>query len=541
MLIPSTIRGKLVLVMLLAIAGLFLVTVSSLLSEKASLKQDRMVKTRHLVESAVSLVAHFQDKQQKGEMSEADAKAAALAALKALRYDKTEYFWVNDMTPNVVMHPIKPELDGKDASGIKDPTGKALFVAFVDVVKKDGAGFVEYMWPKPGFDEPMPKISYVQGFTPWGWIIGSGIYIDDINRIFRETATKLVSVALAVSALLGGIIFLLVRSISGRIDEIKTAIQTTEETRDLSRRIVVMGKDEISTIGASFNHLVGSFQEVIRRVIADSHQVMALSSNLSRSAGHVAAGSMEQSQASAAMAAALEETRSSIGQVAGNSSDAHKIAETAGELSLQGEKIVDGAATEMTRIAAAVQESAQRIELLDQMSDQISSIVNSIKEIADQTNLLALNAAIEAARAGEQGRGFAVVADEVRKLAERTANSTEEITRMIHSIHGSTQEAVQAMNEGSSRVAGGVALARDAGRSMADIRDGASQVIAAVSDIANALQEQSLATQSVVENVERIVAMADRNSSETGEIAGSAEQLESLAKALQDTVDSFKV
>jgi methyl-accepting chemotaxis protein len=537
----STIRSKLIFVLALSIAGLLLVTSIALYVERDTLMQDRKDKTRNLVEVAATLLEHYHAKQEAGELSEADAKAAALAAIKKLRYDKTEYFWINDMVPNVVMHPIKAELDGKNVSDMKDPNGLALFVEFVKVVQAQGEGFVAYEWPKAGSDRPVPKISYVKGFQPWGWVIGSGIYIDDVNRLFLGTALKLGLITLFGSIVMGAILVVLLRGIGVSIHEIRSAMRSIGETRDLTRRVPIQGRDEMASVGRAFNQMVENFQTVIHRVVDSSHEVMDLTMRLSHSATTVAHGSNEQSNASTAMAAALEETRASIETVASNSADAHRIAEEAGRLSLSGETIVEDAASEMTRIAGAVQDSARQIENLDQMSDQISSIVNVIKEIADQTNLLALNAAIEAARAGEQGRGFAVVADEVRKLAERTAQSTVEITRMIEQIHTGTVGAVGSMQEGSTRVHEGVTLTRNAGEAMAQIRVGANQVIAAVSDIADALREQNAATQLVVQNVEHIVSMADRNSQETDEIARSAESLESLARALQDTVDSFKV
>ncbi len=537
----STIRSKLIFVLALSITGLLLVTSIALYVERDTLMQDRKDKTRNLVEVAASLLEHYHAKQEAGELSEADAKAAALSAIKKLRYDKTEYFWINDMVPNVVMHPIKAELDGKNVSDMKDPNGLALFVEFVKVVQAQGEGFVAYEWPKAGSDRPVPKISYVKGFQPWGWVIGSGIYIDDVNHLFLSTALKLGLITLFGSIVMGAILVVLLRGIGVSIHEIRSAMRSIGETRDLTRRVPIQGRDEMASVGRAFNQMVENFQTVIHRVVDSSHEVMDLTMRLSRSATTVAHGSNEQSNASSAMAAALEETRASIETVASNSADAHRIAEEAGRLSLSGETIVEDAASEMTRIAGAVQDSARQIENLDQMSDQISSIVNVIKEIADQTNLLALNAAIEAARAGEQGRGFAVVADEVRKLAERTAQSTVEITRMIEQIHTGTVGAVGSMQEGSTRVHEGVTLTRNAGEAMAQIRVGANQVIAAVSDIADALREQNAATQLVVQNVEHIVSMADRNSQETDEIARSAESLESLARSLQDTVDSFKV
>jgi len=202
---------------------------------------------------------------------------------------------------------------------------------------------------------------------------------------------------------------------------------------------------------------------------------------------------------------------------------------------------VRGAAVEMSKIAESVNQSSQFIQKLGEDSNQISAIVNVIKEIADQTNLLALNAAIEAARAGEQGRGFAVVADEVRKLAERTARSTEEITAMIASIQSGTQQAVASMQVGSTRVTEGVAMANRAGDSMKQISDGSNQVIAAVIDISSALREQSVASNHAAQNVEKIALMTEENSVVANEIAGESKKLEVMASTLESAVSRFKV
>jgi methyl-accepting chemotaxis protein len=286
--------------------------------------------------------------------------------------------------------------------------------------------------------------------------------------------------------------------------------------------------------------MIQSFQKIIQQVISNSRGVMQAAGKLSESSRHVALSSQNQNEATATMAAAVEEMKTSIDHVSGSSQETNNIARTAGELSTQGSEVVMGAASEMSKIAVSVKKSSQFIKELGDQSNQISAIVNAIKEIADQTNLLALNAAIEAARAGEQGRGFAVVADEVRKLAERTGRSTEEITGMIHSIQSGTKQAVESMHEGGARVTEGVAMANRAGDSMTQIRDGANQVISAVSDISSALREQSMASNQVAQSVEEIARMTEENSVAANEIASEAQNLERLAGALEDAVSRFK-
>lgn len=191
-LINVNVNRKLWLIIGSSLAGIIVLISMSLVFLKDGLIREREHMTRHLVETAHSVINSYYKMALDGKMSQEEARASAAAAVNAMRYDDRdmEYFWINDMQPKVVMHPIKPELNGKDVSDFKDPSGKRLFVEFVHMVKAKKAGFVYYLWPKPGFDKPVLKVSYVKGFEPWGWIVGSGIYLDDINAIFWNSARQ---------------------------------------------------------------------------------------------------------------------------------------------------------------------------------------------------------------------------------------------------------------------------------------------------------------------------------------------------------------
>lgn len=561
-----SIKTRLLLVIVLALLGMLAVSAFALMAEKSTLLEDRKIKTRHLVEAAQGVLAHYHAQQKSGVLSEEAAKQAAIATLKSMRYEEKEYFWVNDFTapvPRMVMHPTVPALDGKilDAEKFNCATSmqagldgaweqtdgkKNLFVAFNEVANRSGQGFVTYNWPKPKTGggtttELFTKLSYVKKFDDWNWLVGSGIYIDDIENIFWKRAGWLISIVLVVTALIGGLLLMLIRSISRPLGELRDAMKTIQTTQDLSRRVTLHSRDEIGEIGNSFNEMVNSFQTIIHQVVNGVREVMSSAAHLSEASQHVAESSSRQSDAAGSMAATVEEMSVSIDHVADNSKDTFSIAQQAGVLSTQGGEIVHGAATEMSRIADSVSQSTRLIQTLGEHSNQISAIVNVIKEIADQTNLLALNAAIEAARAGEQGRGFAVVADEVRKLAERTSKSTEEISVMISSIQSGTAGAVSSMEEGTARVREGVSKARQAGESMQKIRSGADQVITSVSEIMEALREQSSASGQVANSVEQIAQMTEKNSDEVRDIAHTAERLEQLAISLQSSVSQFKV
>jgi methyl-accepting chemotaxis protein len=241
------------------------------------------------------------------------------------------------------------------------------------------------------------------------------------------------------------------------------------------------------------------------------------------------------------MAASVEEMTVSINTVASSAGDAQTMAQRAGAVSDEGGQIIERTAAEMGAIAEAVAQASQVIQALGNDSQQISSVVQVIKEVADQTNLLALNAAIEAARAGEQGRGFAVVADEVRKLAERTAQSTGDISTIIGKIQVSSKEAVDEMERVVKQVESGQVLAQNAGERMAAIREETGRVSSAVTEISNALKEQSLASQDIAKHVESIAQMTDENSTAAEEAASGALRLNQLSDSVASTVAQFKI
>jgi methyl-accepting chemotaxis protein len=208
-----TIRGKLRMILTVSILALVLVGSLSVITLKQNLLEEKRLKTKHVVETAHGIVGYQYRLFQDGKLSEKEAKQGAINSLRALRYEGNEYFWINDMKPVMIMHPYKPEMEGKDQSASEDPTGKKFFLEFVSTVKNRGAGFVEYLWPKPGIKDPVRKISYVKGFEPWGWVIGSGIYVDDVNNLFLKRVAQLITIFLVIGAVMAFVTWSVARSI----------------------------------------------------------------------------------------------------------------------------------------------------------------------------------------------------------------------------------------------------------------------------------------------------------------------------------------
>ena len=281
--------------------------------------------------------------------------------------------------------------------------------------------------------------------------------------------------------------------------------------------------------------------EMVYSIRGKAETLSRAAGELNGAAGTAAHSAEKQSEASSSMAAAVEQMSVSIDQVGEHAREANALSRASGEASRQGGGVIHRAAAEMRGIAEAVGNSANTIRELEGHSNEISVIAGVIKDIADQTNLLALNAAIEAARAGEQGRGFAVVADEVRKLAERTGNSTVQITQMIGRIQGGAQKAVAEMEASVVRVGEGVNIAQEAGNSVTGIQENADRVVQSVDDIALALKEQGVASQDIAKNVERIAQMSEENSAVARQTSAAAQQLADTASRLREDTARFQV
>ncbi len=335
--------------------------------------------------------------------------------------------------------------------------------------------------------------------------------------------------------------FILRRTLLDPLSDLRRAIQATRGDGDLSRRAPLAGSAATVETAKAFNDLMESFQGIIGKVCFNSKQVADAADVLIAEAQKVAGGSGQQHGAAEATLHAMEEMNVGIHQVAENAEMTAANAQSARDLSKQGADIVDRASMEIERIAKSVEQSAQVVAALGERSQAISGIVRTIHDIADQTNLLALNAAIEAARAGEQGRGFAVVADEVRKLAERTTAATGEIGAMIGAIQSETQTAIHSIQQGSTQARSGADLARQAAESLQQINAGAQETMEKIEAIASAIQQQSANGQNITAHVQDILKMSEDNTATASRTLQEAGQLDTLALNLKEVGNVFKL
>jgi methyl-accepting chemotaxis protein len=502
--------------------------------------KDKQATVSNLVQEATSMAASYQKQVEAGTLTKEDAQKQAAERIAAMRYNEKDYIWINDLTPRMVMHPIKPEMNGKDLSDSKDPNGKLLFMEMVKVCKEKGNGFVEYVWEKQGSSSPMPKISYVELYQPWGWIIGTGIYIDDIDAQMLKIMFG-IGVALCILLALTTVSALFIaRSIT--VPTLVLAGQTKQVARgELNVQVSCSSNDEIGQLARSFKTMTESLRSIIGQVADTSTQVAAAANQLNATARQIATGAEQVVSQATTVATSGEEMSATSGDIAQNCQMAAEGAKLASQSAQKGAAVVDTTIAVMSQIAEKVQESAKTVERLGIRSEQIGAIIGTIEDIADQTNLLALNAAIEAARAGEQGRGFAVVADEVRALAERTTRATKEIGEMIKAIQSETKGAVAAMEQGVNQVEAGTIEASKSGEALRDILDQINNVAMQVNQIATAAEEQTATTSEISSNMLQITEVVQRTSHGAQESATAAAQLSGNAEELQRLVRQFKL
>jgi methyl-accepting chemotaxis protein len=530
------------------------------------LLEEKKDATRQVVEVAYGIIEGYAKQAKDGKLPVEEAQNQSIAAIKQLRYTGKEYFWINDLgkpVPKMIMHPTVPALDGKvlddpkfnkatsKQDGVNGPIVKLdkanLFVTFNEAVSSStGQGFVMYEWPKPinggGVTTDLfTKLSFVKKFEPWGWVVGSGIYIDDIAKEASQFRLWAYGGTLLFSAFMLILAWSVGNGIKRGLREVVEGLKhMASGDADLTQRLEVKRQDETGELATAFNNFLENLQKIISMVMQNATKVAQASVDMKKRSEEMANSAERVAMDAMTVATASEEMSATSNDIAGNCIRAVETSQRTSGFARDGSTVVNNTITVMDRIAEQVRSSSTTVGSLGEKSNQIGAIIGTIQDIADQTNLLALNAAIEAARAGEQGRGFAVVADEVRALAERTSKATKEISEMIKAIQAETMGAVEAMTHGVNEVQDGTSEAARSGEALNQILAQVDEVTQQINQIATAAEEQTATTGEISSNIGRITNDAHTSSQYAQETTRAAEELNSLAEALISAIDRFR-
>ncbi len=522
---------KLMLLLSLALVGfiaLLLISASALHRNLMSEREDRLQAVLDLAMSRIQALAATLPPEQ--------AKAQAKAMLDSMRFDGDNYLFVLDEDRRVVVHPAKPELVGQQMG---NNPAESHWQHMVDLGKGGHQGRLEYQWVSPS-GEAAQKMSLVTGYQPWGWILGSGVLLQDIEATMWSQYEWMGGATLLVILLMGLLGLAISRSIVNPLAEINKAMARVA-AGDLVVSIPVLGRDELGAVASSTNQGL----DAIRRALLEASQGAR---NVADAALRIAASAEQTNQAVnsqrdqlAQLATAMNEMSATIADVAGHAENTARDTQDATSEAGLGNQDVHASVHGIQALATEVDQATSQVNQLKEGVMQISEVTAVISAISEQTNLLALNAAIEAARAGEQGRGFAVVADEVRQLASRTRHSTEEIQSTITQLQQRAVTAANAMDASRKLAESSVNQSEKAGQDLSLIVNHIQHVSDMATQIATAAEQQSMVAEDMNRNVSGINDSALEMSQAASQLAQESELLAGLSRSLDERLAVFKL
>lgn len=537
-----SIRRRILLIVVLMVLGMLFLTAMSYFRAQDILLDGKRISITHVVDSAKKIVNYYEEQVRSGSLQEPEGKVRALAAIEHMRYANGEYLWVVNGTYDIVMHPLKPALNGTSGYRTQDSDGVFLFREMVDVVSEQGAGFVHYRWQKPGSSKIAQKLSYVAGVDGWGWVIGTGVYMDDIQAELVKQVTKMIVVVVVITLILAVLLMVIATSITrpliAAVDRMR---DIASGEGDLTVQLDASGRDELAQLASQFNAFVAKMRSLVGNVTNSVEHLTDTARGLADATKSTVTNMQKQQLETDQVASAINEMSAAANEIAGNAERASGSASQGIEESTKSRKVVSGALARVEELSGEMEATTQAMDKLKLETKNIDSVLTVIRGIAEQTNLLALNAAIEAARAGEQGRGFAVVADEVRALAQKTQHSTQEINVMISNLQSGASLAVEAMLQSLEKTRNTVEIAHEADISLSVVESAISAINDMNSQIAVASEEQSQVAEEINRNVSNIAILSDENRVSTESVFSLSEQVKQVGESLEHLVQRFRL
>ncbi|EEX35801.1 methyl-accepting chemotaxis protein [Vibrio metschnikovii CIP 69.14] len=479
-------------------------------------------------------------------------QAAAKTLLKAMRFESDGYFFAYDSQGVNTLHAINPSLEGKNLYGLQDENGVPVIAGLIRAAKS-GDGFLYFSWHKPTINAQAPKLGYAEYLPKWDWVLGTGIYIDDIDaqvaqfQVLRQDQAKeqmwsTIGLSLVGLLITSIVVSVLVAKGVAPLQHVVASLQDVAAGEgDLTARLKVESQDEIGEVAKAFNAFMDKLHPMIKQLRESAQQVQLAAGELdiqtTQSNQKMNSHCLETDK----VVTAVTEMSATAREVANNTNATSQAIESANGQIRDAQHEVNSAIEGISELVREVNLTSDAIQDLSQRTDKITQVLNVIGEIAGQTNLLALNAAIEAARAGEQGRGFAVVADEVRSLASRTQNSTQEISEMLQSLHQGVSKAVESMNTSQKRGEKTAEESMHIKQSLAGI----SQAVGLIQDMgiqtASAAEQQSAVAEDINQNLVAIQHIVNQLSDNLQHSESISSRLAASGQQMGNLVSHFKL
>lgn len=520
--------------------GLFANTFLNIDKSRQHMRENYEQGVETLVESALSVVQFHYQQSQNGVLPTKVAQERALQVISAMRFDGDNYIFVGD-NDGVQIATGVSSLLGKSILNLQDSEGR-YFVQDLYQTARSGGGFVDYKWANPDKGTTDPKTSYAAMFEPWGWMIGSGMNMDALQAATYRSEVASLTYAFGILLVLSLVVGYFIKTITSPLKRTLKAMHTLAQGEgDLTQRLPEEGSKELIYLARYFNQFVASIQSIMLNISDAGTQVSASATQLSTSVHHIDDSLNQQQDDVDMLATAMTEMLATVEEVAGRTSESNEASRLAAKETQNSHVIIQKNVTEANELSAQIDAAGQVVQQLALDARNVDTVLEVIRGVAEQTNLLALNAAIEAARAGEQGRGFAVVADEVRTLSQRTQESTLEIQTIVEKLQTGAEKVEVVMKQGAVKATQASELSAQAGETLEKINQEVHTIEEMAQHIATAAEEQTVTVNDINRNVVSLSDMASTVSSESAQMASSGKELRHVSENLMTMINRFKL
>ncbi len=520
--------------------GLFANTLLNIDKSRQHMRENYEQGVETLVESALSVVQYHYQQSQNGTLSTEKAQERALQVISAMRFDGDNYIFVGD-GDGVQIATGVASLLGNNILNLQDSEGRYFVKSLYDTAR-NGGGFIDYTWVNPDKGTTDPKTSYAIMFEPWDWMIGSGMNMDALQAATYRSEMASLSYAFGILIVLSLVVGYFIKTITSPLKRTLKAMHTLSQGEgDLTQRLPEEGSKELIYLSRYFNQFVASIQSIMLNISDAGTQVSASATQLSTSVHHIDDSLKQQQDDVDMLATAMTEMLATVEEVAGRTSESNEASRLAAQETQNSHVIIKKNVAEANELSDQMDAAGQVVQQLALDAKNVDTVLEVIRGVAEQTNLLALNAAIEAARAGEQGRGFAVVADEVRTLSQRTQESTLEIQTIVEKLQTGAEKVEVVMKQGAVKATQASELSAQAGETLDKINQEVHTIEEMAQHIATAAEEQTVTVNDINRNVVSLSDMASTVSSESAQMASSGKELRHVSENLMAMINRFKL